>query len=214
MAEEKKQDKPEWGGFKGTIVKGSLVEADGKITATGKTAEGKEHRVVAYPHMKNGADALRAAHESGAEVIVRGPMLGSAQKGTFHFGAATVTDPAAPKAEKADKAPKGEKAPKAELTEEEKAAKAEAARAAALARDASRFPVKVGAAKEGDTLVVNGADVTVTKLGREFELDEKGVADLAARFDGVEFAVGDKVAYASFEAPEAEKEVENAGPSA
>ncbi len=90
---------PEWGGFKGVIVKGSLKEEGEKLEATGRTAEGKEHRVVAYPHNKNGAAALKEAEASGAEIVVRGPMLGSTAKGTFHFGAAMIKEPAAPKAE-------------------------------------------------------------------------------------------------------------------
>lgn len=196
MADEKQEDKaknkPEWGGFKGTIVKGSLKEDDGKLLAVGRTAEGKEHHLVAYPHQKNGAEALRAAHESGKEVVVRGPMLGSSNKGTFHFGAAMIKDPGAPKAEKR------------ELTAEEKAAKAEERAAQMAARDKSQFPVKVGSVAEGDTITVDGNEFDVTGLGREFEIDKDNVGSIAERFGGAEFEIGDKVQFAKFD-PEKEK---------
>lgn len=204
MAEEKtekKNDGPDWGGFKGTIVKGSLKEEDGKLLATGKTAEGKEHAVIAYPHQKKGAEALRAAHDSGKEVIVRGPMLGSSKKGTFHFGAATVRDADAPKAEKAAKP---------ELSDEEKEA-AKKARAEANAKrrdeaDKTRVPVVVGSVEAGAEIEVNGETMTVTDLGSAWKLeDEAAVEALAKRFPGVEgLKVGDEVQFAKFEEPSPE----------
>ena len=189
--DEKKQ--LEWGGFKGVIVQGSLKEVDGKLEAVGKTAEGKEHRIIAYPHMKGGAEALKAAAESGAEMIFRGPMLGSNAKGTFHFGCAVVKAPGEPKA-KAE--------PKPELTEAEKAERSAKAREDALARDATRYPVLEGSIAEGASLSVAGNEVTVTSVGRSFELDEDAAADINARFDGANFKAGDKIAYAKFEEPE------------
>jgi len=107
------------------------------------------------------------------------------------------------KADAPAKAPK-EKAEKKELTAEEKAAKAEASRAAALERDKTRVPVVAGSVEAGGTVVVDGEEVTVSKVGKAFELDEKGAADLAERFNA-EFKAGDKVAYATYEpAPAAE----------
>lgn len=197
---EKKNDGPEWGGFKGTIVKGSLKEVDDKLEAVGKTAEGKEHVVIAYPHQKNGAEALRAAHESGKETVVRGPMLGSSKKGTFHFGAAIVRDADAPKAEKA---------PKPELTAEEKAARSEAAAQRREEADKTRVPVVVGSADVDGSIEVDGETVTVTDLGTAWKLeDEAAVEALAKRFPQVEgLKVGDEVQFAKFAVPEPEADM-------
>lgn len=100
---------------------------------------------------------------------------------------------------------------KKELSAEEKAAVAEAARQRVLERDSVRVPVLAGAVAEGGNVSVNGEDVVVTRVSAAFELDMVGAADMNARFD-TEFAAGDEVAYAYFEAPEAKKEVENEGP--
>ena len=195
MSNEKTSEKkqPEWGGFKGVIVPGSLKSVEDKLEAIGRTAEGKEHRIVAYPHMKGGAEALKAAAESGAEMVFRGPMLGSNAKGTFHFGCAVVMAPGEPKA-KAE--------PKPELTEAEKAERSAKAREEALARDATRYPVLEGSVTAGGIITVAGNDVTVTAVGRSFELDADGATDINARFDGANFSAGDKIAYAKFEEPD------------
>ncbi|WP_027234350.1 hypothetical protein [Leisingera caerulea] len=104
------------------------------------------------------------------------------------------------------KAAKGASAPKKELTEEEKAAKAEEARAAAIERDKTRVPVIEGSVAEGGTVTAGGADVTVTKLGRAWELEtDEAAAALQERFPDVAgIEKGAKVQFASFEAPEAD----------
>lgn len=83
-------------------------------------------------------------------------------------------------------------------------ARAAASREAALERDKTRVPVISGSVEEGAVISNGEADVTVTKIGRAFTLDEASATSLAERFPGTTFSAGDEVAYASFEAPELE----------
>jgi len=97
--------------------------------------------------------------------------------------------------------------PKPELTEEEKAAKAEARAASVAERDQSRVPVIEGSVAEGETVSAGGNDVTVSKLGKAWELEDQGAVDaLKARFPEAEVEVGSKVQFANFEAPEPAEE--------
>lgn len=102
---------------------------------------------------------------------------------------------------------------KPELSEEEKAAKAAEARAAAIERDKTRVPVIEGAVAEGDAITVGGEEVTVSKLGRAWELEsDEQAAALKERFPDVEgIEKGAKVQFATFEAPEAEAEASGPG---
>lgn len=102
----------------------------------------------------------------------------------------------------------------AKPSDEDKAAAAEErakrGREAALERDKTRMPVAVGTVGEGDTMSVNGADVSVARVGKSFTLDEDGARDMAERFPGADVKAGQEIAYASFEAPEARKEADEA----
>lgn len=191
-AKDKKNDGPEWGGFKGTPVAGSLLEGDaveGKGVASAEfTAGEKTHTVIAYKD--DAAAKLKEAVEAGKEVTVRGPMLGSSNKGTFHFGAAQFKAPGEPKVEKTEE----EKAA-------DKAARAEANRARALEADKTRFPVVAGDVSEGDSITVDGNDVTVASLGAKFTVDADKVADFEERF-GVTFEAGTEIQYAKYEEPD------------
>lgn len=96
----------------------------------------------------------------------------------------------------------------AEEVAAEKEVRAEANRQRAIEADKTRVPVLSGSVAEGDTLA-NGehGDVTVSKLGGEWALDdEDAVQRLAARFPeaGASFKVGDKVQFANFEVPQPE----------
>lgn len=102
------------------------------------------------------------------------------------------------KAEKGD-APKAKKAEKKELSAEEQASRDEANAKRMKERDAKQFPVVVGTVKEGATLVVDGKDVTVEEFGTEFEIDEKNVDSIAARFGIDKFDIGTKVQFAKFD---------------
>lgn len=101
-------------------------------------------------------------------------------------------------------------AKEAAMTDEEKAERAAAAAAAAAERDKTRVLVMAGSVKEGDEVSAGGATHSVSKLGQEFDVDEKGIEGLKARFPEVEgIEIGAKVQFAQWEAPQ--KEVETSG---
>lgn len=112
------------------------------------------------------------------------------------------------KAAKAEARAAAKAARPAEEVAAEKEARAEASRQRSLEADRTRVPVLSGSVAEGDTLT-NGdhGDVTVSKLGSEWALDdEDAVQRLAERFPeaGASFKVGDKVQFANFEVPQPE----------
>lgn len=195
MADEKKNDR-DWSTRVGTIK--SVEEFKDKqggdaLRAIVVNAEGKESIVEGFG--EKGVAKIREAEASDKPMVFRGPAYFT-QGNVAHVMVMQVKVQGEPKA----------KAEKKELTEEEKAAKAEAARAAAVERDATRVPVIEGSVAEGETVSVNGSDVSVTSLGRAWELDtEEKVAQLQERFPDVAgLEVGAKVQFANFEAPENE----------
>lgn len=192
MADEKKKDR-DWS-YRSGVVDAKLEEfktksgADalrGKIT----NAEGKETIIEAFSEK-----AIASLREAAA---AEGPYTVGGQ--------AYFTEGNVPHIMIATAAPKAE--PKPELTEEEKAARAEARAAAgheaALERDKTRVPVVEGSVTEGDSITVDGESVTVTGLGRAWELEtDEQVAGLKERFPGVEgIEKGAKVQFAKFEEP-------------
>lgn len=190
----------DWSTRVGTIKAGSITEVEKGIKAVVVNKDNKEMTVGAYNDAA--IKKVRDAAEKGTPHIFRGDLLGRGE--TLHVGVQHVAEQGAPKAEKSadkPKADKAEKAPKPELTDEEKAARAEANRARALERDATRVAVVSGSVTEGDKLDLGDKEVSVTKLGAEFEVTEANKPDLLERF-GTEFNVGDKVQYASYDAPE------------
>ena len=97
--------------------------------------------------------------------------------------------------------------PKPEMTAEEKAAKSEARAASVADRDANRVPVIEGSVAEGGTVTAGGNDVTVSKLGKAWALEDQEAVDaLKARFPDAEVEVGSKIQFANFEAPEPAEE--------
>ena len=194
MPDEKKSDTRDWSTRVGTIK--SVEEfKDSKggdaLRAIVVNAEGKESIVEGFG--EKGIAKIREAEASDKPMVFRGPAYFT--KGNIAHVILQMVKPQAEPGAKAEK-----KAP----TEEEKAARAEAGRASALERDATRVPVVQGAVSEGDSMTVNGSDVTVTKLGAAWDLDtEEKVASLKERFPDVAgLELGAKVQFANFEAPE------------
>lgn len=168
--------------------KGGKDALRGKIT----NAEGKETIIEAFSDKAK--EALREA---------------AAAEGPYTIGGqAYFTEGNVPHIMVASCNPQAE--PKAELTEEEKAARAEARAAAsheaAIERDKTRVPVVEGSVAEGDSITVGGESVTVTGLGRAWELEnDEQVAGLKERFPDVEgIEKGAKVQFAKFEEPSPE----------
>jgi hypothetical protein len=199
MAE--KENKNVWSTRVGTIKEGSLEDFKTENGKEGQRAvivnkEGKENFIVAFTDAQK--TRLKEAVEAGVAQVVRGPAFFNKDRESFVM-VNTVKE-------------YNPEAPKPELTEEEKAAKAAERKAAVAERDKTRVPVVEGSVAEGDAVTVNGEEVSVTALGTAWELDtEEKVEALAARFPDVEgIALGAKVQFASFEAPE--PEAETAGP--
>ena len=197
-AEAKSKTQP-WSHRKGVVDAASIKENDkGGIDAIVKSEGGKEYAISTYRHSAHATDKIRAAAESGQPHTFSGDLLGRGE--TLKIGVRNVTGPAIPEKEKAAKNEKAPAAEKPELSDEEKAARAEARAAGVAERDKTRIPVP--ADFDGDTVVVDGNDVEVTRFGTEFEVTEADAESLKKRF-GEEFEVGSKVKYASFAAPEA-----------
>ena len=93
------------------------------------------------------------------------------------------------------------KSPKPKMTEEEKAVAAEKRAAKRDLADKTRVPVFAGSVNMGDTISVDGSDVTVTGLGKAWELDETALDRLKARFPNAKFEIGASVQFAGFDAP-------------
>lgn len=193
MADNKKDR--EWSTRTGVIKEGS-IDTEYK-TAGGKeghravivNAEGAEHFVVAFND--NQKKRLAEAAASEKPMVLRGPAFFEAGN-VANVMVNTVAELGAPREKK-------------ELTEEEKAGKAARAKEAAIERDKTRLPVIEGTVEENGTVSVDGTDVKVTGLGQAWELTEEKLAALQERFPDVDgLKVGDKVQFASFEAPEPE----------
>ena len=99
--------------------------------------------------------------------------------------------------------------PKPKLTEEEMAAIAEKRAAKLDLADKTRVPVLTGSVTMGDTISVNGNDVTVTGLGKNWDLDQTALDRLKARFPNAKFEVGASVQFAGFDAPEMEPKTDS-----
>ena len=92
---------------------------------------------------------------------------------------------------------------KPKMTEEQKTAQSEA--------DKTRLPVRLDSVTEGETISVNGNQVTITSLGRAWEIvNQEAMDKVAARFpnEASGFNIGDTIHLAKFESPAAETKVE------
>jgi len=197
MADTDKKEAP-WSTRTG-IVKPEIEEFESKggkgaLRATIVNDEGKEYIIEAYSDKAK--ESLKAAAEAQTKFVIRGPAYFT--EGNVSHVLVGTCHP------QGEKVAKKEKEPKAELTEEEKAAKAEAAREAAIERDKTRVPVIEGSVAEGDSVTVGGESVTVTGVGRAWELEtDEQVAGLKERFPDVEgIEKGAKVQFAKFDEPE------------
>ena len=124
----------------------------------------------------------------------------------------TEEEKAEKKAAAAEKAREARAAREAAMTDEEKAERAAASAAAAVERDKMRMLVLAGSVKEGDEIAAGGETHSVSKLGREFEVDEKGIEGLKSRFPDAEgIEIGAKVQFAQWDAPEKEPETDGLG---
>ena len=90
------------------------------------------------------------------------------------------------------------------MTPEEKAAKAAKVAADLETRDKTQVPVLAGSiAPDAETITVAGESVKMLGTGQEWVLKDQAAVDkLRDRFPDIEFSVGDRVQFASFEAPE------------
>lgn len=96
----------------------------------------------------------------------------------------------------------------------EKSAKWEEAKAnRTLVKDGALDLDDEGGVLPGQQIVTKDGSREVSRVGRSFEVDEKGLDRLQADFPEADVKVGDTVAYAYFEAPEPEQDA-TASPSA
>lgn len=94
MAEEaKKERKPIFRSAKGQVVPGSVVESEAHLEARIQQGPNPEYAVRVRAYKQERRDELKAAIESGDDILVRGQLLGSKRNDSIHVTVNSVNEP-------------------------------------------------------------------------------------------------------------------------